>query len=52
MTGENKEQPGNLGRLVSLLKQLLSEEPTADQFAELGESLLATVKAVLSGTNN
>lgn len=51
MSAENEQkQPGSVGQLVAMLKQVIStDEPTEADFAELGESLLAVVKGALSG---
>jgi hypothetical protein len=53
MTAQTEKQPSETERLVSLLKQAVSsDEPTESELAELGESLLVTVKGALSGNTN
>jgi len=53
MSAENEieKQPSDTERLVALLKQCVQTEPTEAQVIELGESLLAAVKAALSGAH-
>lgn len=51
MSAEPSTQAASFEQLVSVLKEILqSDEPTEQQFAELGESLFASVTFVLSGS--
>ena len=51
MTDEvEKQQPDSIERLVTVLKRAMSsDEPTEQDLAELGESLLSVVKSALAG---
>lgn len=52
MSAENEQQqPSEMERLISVLKDCLQDEPSETQLAELGESLLEAVKSALSGTH-
>lgn len=52
MSADTEKKSSSIAQLVAMLKEIVSsDEPTEEQLAEVGESLLAAVKAALSGAS-